>query len=792
MRVRLIDDRVVYWWQNTNDGSTWTEYTVDETNDRFRTSIDADDLDGDGNVDIIVDSNADGEINWWSNVLGDGTTWKKYTFESLSADLNAVYADDFDNDGDADVLGVDDSNLYLLDNPNGSSTDWAVTTVSSTGGNDISAGDLNDDTYLDIVVTDDSGVYWWSNNSGDFSSSLAQEISTELISGIDIQDIDGDGNLDVVGADGDTNRVVWWQNNGDGTNWTENVVVENYLASDVHVEDMDDDGDLDILSTASTDSSSSAEQNNVTWWENTVDSSGGIEWIEHTLSNAYTRASKVDAEDLDNDGDLDVLAASTLGTIARWENGSNIKEGSSFSYNFGSTVSFTIADDSAELGVDYSLQDSAGNTLVADSSGTYTSDTLVIEAIDDFVYDSAEKSFTLALSEADGGQTYEHTIVNSNPAVSIADYTTTIYETPVDFGNTVALNGEDASISFDIDNVNAVAEVETEVTYEFWFKTTKDNTGLFSVAKNNGEATDRQIYLNNGNIAVPDNDNQTLATTGLNLADGQWHHVAHVIGSSVGGQKIYVDGKLTAEGAKDTSTFDDILLNARIGYAEDAESDYFEGEIDEVRLWNEVRTQEEIQENLYQSIEEKNDLIAYYSFGDDTTLGTTVTDVSENGYDGILSNGDGNNFSESFSFLGHVDLKLDNEVTNQLGVIVNYQIDSDSTATQDEDFYNSQTDFTTADSNPQTDSVFIPQGEDSARIYLTSLADEVAEGDESINLTILPDFNQAIELDGSNDYVSIADSNNIDFDTDDDFTIETWFKADSNQEDLTNSEKLYY
>ncbi len=37
------------------------------------------------------------------------------------------------------------------------------------------------------------------------------------------------------------------------------------------------------------------------------------------------------------------------------------------------------------------------------------------------------------------------------------------------------------------------------------------------------------------------------------LADGQWHNVVHTLGGTEGGQKLYVDGILQAEGSKASS-----------------------------------------------------------------------------------------------------------------------------------------------------------------------------------------------------------------------------------------------
>jgi hypothetical protein len=177
-------------------------------------------------------------------------------------------------------------------------------------------------------------------------------------------------------------------------------------------------------------------------------------------------------------------------------------------------------------------------------------------------------------------------------------------------------------------------EPETEVTHELWFKTTSLNGGLFSVIAGSG-GHDRSIHLSNGNIVVRIWNNEVIASSGLNLADGKWHHVAHVFGASVGGQQIYVDGQLVATGSKTQSDFgsqDKIV----VGYS--ADSGYFKGEIDEVRVWNVAKTQSQIQANLSQKLTgNEQGLIGYWNLKENS--GNTVYDLTANKNNGTLING---------------------------------------------------------------------------------------------------------------------------------------------------------
>ena len=79
---------------------------------------------------------------------------------------------------------------------------------------------------------------------------------------------------------------------------------------------------------------------------------------------------------------------------------------------------------------------------------------------------------------------------------------------------------------------------ETEYTVEFWFRTDDPNAGLFCVVDANlgGGGHDRHVHLAGGNVRIRTWSGPGVeVSTGLNLADGNWHHLAHVISVELGG-----------------------------------------------------------------------------------------------------------------------------------------------------------------------------------------------------------------------------------------------------------------
>jgi len=128
-------------------------------------------------------------------------------------------------------------------------------------------------------------------------------------------------------------------------------------------------------------------------------------------------------------------------------------------------------------------------------------------------------------------------------------------------------------------------------TLSLWFKTSSPDGGLFSVDAQVLDKTgqDRHLYLQDGNLCARLWNDEIICTQGQNYADNQWHKVSHVFGGDIGGQCLYVDGKVKTKGQKIASNF---FRQTRlyIGYSNDAPQAYFKGLIAEVALWSHARS----------------------------------------------------------------------------------------------------------------------------------------------------------------------------------------------------------
>ncbi len=125
----------------------------------------------------------------------------------------------------------------------------------------------------------------------------------------------------------------------------------------------------------------------------------------------------------------------------------------------------------------------------------------------------------------------------------------------------------------------------------------------------------------------------------IELPFGEWHHAACTWDLSTKTAQIYVDGELDTTG--DQADDDPGSFTFTIGTRTGQNKDYFDGRLDEIRIWSEVRTQEQIRKYMNQQIsdpENEPTLMAYWRF--DEASGGDCIDHSGNGFDGKMNNMD--------------------------------------------------------------------------------------------------------------------------------------------------------
>ncbi|MCB0160218.1 MAG: VCBS repeat-containing protein, partial [Caldilineaceae bacterium] len=124
-------------------------------------------------------------------------------------------------------------------------------------------------------------------------------------------DVDGDGDIDALSASFFDNTIAWYENTaGDGSTWTKRAIATDAEgAASVYAADVDGDGDIDALSASSNDDT-------IAWYENTA--GDGSAWTFHGIATDADAAKSVYAVDVDGDGDMDALSASAIDGAIAW------------------------------------------------------------------------------------------------------------------------------------------------------------------------------------------------------------------------------------------------------------------------------------------------------------------------------------------------------------------------------------------------------------------------------------------------------------------------------------------
>jgi len=192
-------------------------------------------------------------------------------------------------------------------------------------------------------------------------------------------------------------------------------------------------------------------------------------------------------------------------------------------------------------------------------------------------------------------------------------------------GNAVTFDGIDDYVMVTVD------PSDTQYGVTLWFKTTCQSCGLYQLANDapvDGHNKDRNLYLNRGNVCARVYKEETICTSGPNVADGNWHFLAHTLGGSVGGQKLYVDGVLRASGNKAISNFD-WHNRVIIGYSYQAPTRFLAGSIDEVTVYSRSLSEGEVRDR-YRSA------LAIYAL-DEAAGSTNFQNAAHNGYSASCS-----------------------------------------------------------------------------------------------------------------------------------------------------------
>jgi len=236
-------------------------------------SVYAADIDGDGDMDIVSASPGNNKITWYENNGADDPSWTATDIPTNADYPHCVHVADMDGDGDMDIISAstDDDRIAWYENNNGDGSSWTAVDIatSADGARSVFAADMDGDGDMDIVSASifDDTIAWYENDGNVNPSWTAADIATNSLNArsVYVADIDGNGNMDILSASVADNTIAWYKNDGNADPaWTKkNISTSADMAGSVFAADMDGDGDMDVLSASSGDDT-------VDWYENGV------------------------------------------------------------------------------------------------------------------------------------------------------------------------------------------------------------------------------------------------------------------------------------------------------------------------------------------------------------------------------------------------------------------------------------------------------------------------------------------------------------------------------------------
>ncbi len=275
-----VDAAAVYAWYNpeeaditevsillNNGDGTFVAVATYACGD-YPTSVAIGDLDGDGLNDLAITNTSSGQVSVLVNA-GGATFPTRASYPAGLKPHSSVIADlDGDGDNDLAVMNAGDETvtIFLNDGAGGFSL-LATLPVSDIpdqsayptepyafGGPYLTAGDLDGDTFVDLIVPAAAGVSVLTNaGAGAFAPYVLYPAESSVWAS-DVGDIDGDGTQDVVTANHSANSVSVLCNMGNGglappISYTLIFGVASgvYNPNSVDLGDLDEDGDLDII-----------------------------------------------------------------------------------------------------------------------------------------------------------------------------------------------------------------------------------------------------------------------------------------------------------------------------------------------------------------------------------------------------------------------------------------------------------------------------------------------------------------------------------------------------------------
>ncbi|MFY0607562.1 MAG: T9SS type A sorting domain-containing protein [Cyclobacteriaceae bacterium] len=352
----------------------------------------------------------------------------------------------------------------------------------------------------------------------------------------------------------------------------------------------------------------------------------------------------------------------------------------------------------------------------------------------------------------------------------------------VNANRAISLNGSNQSIV--VRDSTAFDFGTGDFTIEAWINT-NDLSAIHTIISdfnNTANGSMRLLTTANGELAASiGSESFDVISEAEVLEINSWEHVSLV--RAADSAFLYINGKRVASTAGMASRNLSSMANMTIGKQALGTEFYFNGQIDEVRIWNVARSESELQSDYFTSLKgDEQGLLAYYTMNHQA--GTVVSDQSVNDYKADWSGTGNPSWVSSGALVDNeppavptdftiakaensnaLVMNWTDNATNETSYIVQYSSDKNN--------WIAWTNNLGADVNTYTTGSLNNAGY-WFRVQV-STAVKTAYSEEKF-AGVFTGASRALSFDGTDDELVTNDSSAFDFGMGD-FTIETWIKA---------------
>lgn len=310
---------LIGWYANTDGSGAFGPFNLIRAEADSVLAIDAGDLDGDSDMDIVCAEAGSGLLNWLEN-NGDGTAWTVHALATGLSRPNTVRIIDLANDGDPDVVFTThgDENFQVCWNNAGTLSAPASIGSIGAGPSSMDVADFNHDDQWDVVISAQGGtgtndIVLFKGTPDGTAFEPMQMVIPDITNARQVwaQDVDEDTHVDLFYVHESNGRVS--RLNGDGQGLfccTTPMTATDLNIRKIEMGDFDNDGYYDMVAMRS-------GINGALYYHG--QGGGSFDPGVPTITTTWVNGTDLTAFDKDTDGDLDLLMCNSgndrVGTI---------------------------------------------------------------------------------------------------------------------------------------------------------------------------------------------------------------------------------------------------------------------------------------------------------------------------------------------------------------------------------------------------------------------------------------------------------------------------------------------